>query len=88
MVPFCFSVFQDQYQDHGDSLRPYVTIVAEAVRSDKKEQGYKFSMYMKHDRYKAQMKIVGSELARTKWRACLDSVVQPYNLQVKNKTFF
>ncbi|KAG8132574.1 hypothetical protein E2320_010419, partial [Naja naja] len=37
-------------------LLPYLTVVLEAVRSDSKDQGYRLSMYEKHDHYKTHFK--------------------------------
>lgn len=77
--PFCLSV---QEIIPGGVLLPYVTVVLEAVRSDNKKQGYSVSLYEKRDYYKAYFKIVASKLNQTQWRACLDSLVQPFRFQV------
>ncbi|KAH0618476.1 hypothetical protein JD844_017725 [Phrynosoma platyrhinos] len=68
-------------ENHEDELLPYFTLVAQALRSDNKDQGYKLSMYMNHEIYKIHSKMVATELAKTKWRACFDSQMLPYRFQ-------
>ncbi|XP_026534230.1 vitellogenin-like [Notechis scutatus] len=60
---------------------PYLTAVLEAVRRDSKEQGYRFSLYEKCDRYKTHFQAVAGELNQTKWRACFDSLMLPSKFQ-------
>ncbi|KAL7984967.1 hypothetical protein Chor_003537 [Crotalus horridus] len=71
----------DQAKTPGGVLLPYVTVVLEAVRSDNKNQGYSVSLYEKHDYRKTYFKIVANNLNQTKWRACLDSLIQPIGFQ-------
>ncbi|XP_026555866.1 vitellogenin-1-like [Pseudonaja textilis] len=62
-------------------LLPYLTAVLEAVRSDSKEQGYRFSLYEKCDHYKTHFKVVAGELNQTKWRTCFDGLMIPFKSQ-------
>ncbi|XP_042319802.1 vitellogenin-1-like isoform X2 [Sceloporus undulatus] len=70
-----------QTENHENELLPYFTVVAQALRRDNKDQGYKLSMYMNYDIYKIHSKMVATELAKTKWRACFDSQMLPYRFQ-------
>ncbi|KAK9404119.1 vitellogenin-1-like [Crotalus adamanteus] len=75
------SSWQEEAKTPGGVLLPYVTVVLEAVRSDNKNQGYSVSLYEKHDYRKTYFKIVANNLNQTKWRACLDSLIQPIGFQ-------
>ncbi|XP_067323910.1 vitellogenin-1-like isoform X2 [Anolis sagrei] len=72
---------QSQSENRRDDLIPYFTVVARALRSDNKDQGYNLSMYMDHESYNFHIKMIAKELAKTKWRACFDSQVLPYKFQ-------
>ncbi|EMP30297.1 Vitellogenin-1 [Chelonia mydas] len=66
----------------GDVLPPGLTIVARAVRSDNKNQGYQATAYINSAAAKVDMQLVVVQLAETNWKACADSVVLPLKAQI------
>lgn len=66
----------------GDVIPPGITIVAQAVRSDKRNQGYQATAYVRSDAAKVDVQLVVVQLAETNWKACADAVILPLKAQV------
>ncbi|NXT03903.1 VIT1 protein, partial [Prunella fulvescens] len=67
----------------GDVIPPGVTIVAQAVRSDNKNQGYQATAYVRSDAAKVDVQLVVVQLAETNWKACADAVILPLKAQAR-----
>ncbi|KAJ7410124.1 hypothetical protein WISP_110911 [Willisornis vidua] len=67
----------------GDIIPPGITIVAQAVRSDNKNQGYQATAYVRSDAAKVDVQLVVVQLAETNWKACADAVILPLKAQVR-----
>ncbi|NWH60462.1 VIT1 protein, partial [Geococcyx californianus] len=67
----------------GDTIPPGVTIVAQAVRSDNRNQGYQATAYVRSDAAKVDVQLVVVQLAETKWKACADAVILPLKAQAR-----
>ncbi|NXQ33939.1 VIT1 protein, partial [Alaudala cheleensis] len=65
----------------GDVIPPGVTIVAQAVRSDNRNQGYQATAYVRSDAAKVDVQLVVVQLAETNWKACADAVIVPLKAQ-------
>lgn len=66
----------------GDVIPPGITIVAQAVRSDNRNQGYQATAYVRSDAAKVDVQLVVVQLAETNWKACADAVILPLKAQV------
>ncbi|NXP07345.1 VIT1 protein, partial [Thinocorus orbignyianus] len=67
----------------GDVIPPGITIVAQAVRSDNRNQGYQATAYVRSDAAKVDVQLVVVQLAETNWKACADAVVLPLKAQAR-----
>uniref|UniRef100_A0A8B9PXA8 Phosvitin n=1 Tax=Apteryx owenii TaxID=8824 RepID=A0A8B9PXA8_APTOW len=67
----------------GDVIPPGITIVAQAVRSDNRNQGYQATAYVRSDAAKVDVQLVVVQLAETSWKACADAVVLPLKAQAR-----
>ncbi|NXK02955.1 VIT1 protein, partial [Herpetotheres cachinnans] len=67
----------------GDVIPPGVTIVAQAVRSDNRNQGYQATAYVRSDAAKVDVQLVVVQLAETNWKACADAVILPLKAQAR-----
>lgn len=65
-------------------MPPGFTIVARAVRSDNKNQGYQATAYKNSGTNKVDLQIVVVQLAESNWKACADAVVLPLKAQVNS----
>ncbi|NXF79640.1 VIT1 protein, partial [Sclerurus mexicanus] len=65
----------------GDVIPPGITIVAQAVRSDNRNQGYQATAYVRSDAAKVDVQLVVVQLAETNWKACADAVILPLKAQ-------
>uniref|UniRef100_A0A8C4V6Y0 Phosvitin n=1 Tax=Falco tinnunculus TaxID=100819 RepID=A0A8C4V6Y0_FALTI len=74
-------VFQRNFL--GDVIPPGITIVAQAVRSDNRNQGYQATAYVRSDAAKVDVQLVVVQLAETNWKACADAVVLPLKAQAR-----
>lgn len=69
----------------GDIIPPGITIVAQAVRSDNRNQGYQATAYARSDAAKVDVQLVVVQLAETNWKACADAVILPLKAQVSTQ---
>lgn len=76
-------VFQRNFL--GDVIPPGITIVAQAVRSDNRNQGYQATAYVRSDAAKVDVQLVVVQLAETNWKACADAVILPLKAQVSTQ---
>ncbi|KAF1660386.1 Vitellogenin-1, partial [Aptenodytes patagonicus] len=67
----------------GDVIPPGITIVAQAVRSDNRNQGYQATTYVRSDAAKVDVQLVVVQLAETNWKACADAVILPLKAQAR-----
>ncbi|XP_010153807.1 PREDICTED: LOW QUALITY PROTEIN: vitellogenin-1-like [Eurypyga helias] len=67
----------------GDIIPPGITIVAQAVRSDNRNQGYQATAYVRSDAAKVDVQLVVVQLAETNWKACADAVILPLKAQAR-----
>ncbi|KAF2984413.1 hypothetical protein EK904_003357, partial [Melospiza melodia maxima] len=67
----------------GDVIPPGITIVAQAVRSDSRNQGYQATAYVRSDAAKVDVQLVVVQLAETNWKACADAVILPLKAQAR-----
>lgn len=67
----------------GDVIPPGITIVAQAVRSDNRNQGYQATAYVRSDAAKVDVQLVVVQLAETNWKACADAVILPLKAQAR-----
>ncbi|NXP62766.1 VIT1 protein, partial [Chloropsis cyanopogon] len=67
----------------GDIIPPGITIVAQAVRSDNRNQGYQATAYVHSDAAKVDVQLVVVQLAETNWKACADAVILPLKAQAR-----
>ncbi|NWU15716.1 VIT1 protein, partial [Cephalopterus ornatus] len=67
----------------GDVIPPGITIVAQAVRSDNRNQGYQATAYVRSDAAKVDVQLVVVQLAETNWKACADAVIVPLKAQAR-----
>ncbi|KFV46604.1 Vitellogenin-1 [Tyto alba] len=67
----------------GDVIPPGITIVAQAVRSDNRNQGYQATAYVRPDAAKVDVQLVVVQLAETTWKACADAVILPLKAQAR-----
>ncbi|NXH03722.1 VIT1 protein, partial [Loxia leucoptera] len=67
----------------GDVIPPGITIVAQAVRSDSRNQGYQATAYVRSDAAKVDVQLVVVQLAETDWKACADAVILPLKAQAR-----
>ncbi|NXF60450.1 VIT1 protein, partial [Ciccaba nigrolineata] len=67
----------------GDIIPPGVTIVAQAVRSDNRNQGYQATAYVRPDAAKVDVQLVVVQLAETNWKVCADAVILPLKAQAR-----
>ncbi|KFQ39222.1 Vitellogenin-1 [Mesitornis unicolor] len=67
----------------GDVIPPGITIVAQAVRSDNRNQGYQATAYVRSDAAKVDVQLVVVQLAETSWKACADAVILPLKAQAR-----
>uniref|UniRef100_A0A8C8AZE7 Phosvitin n=1 Tax=Otus sunia TaxID=257818 RepID=A0A8C8AZE7_9STRI len=74
-------VFQRNFL--GDVIPPGVTIVAQAVRSDNRNQGYQATAYVRPDAAKVDVQLVVVQLAETNWKVCADAVILPLKAQAR-----
>uniref|UniRef100_A0A663E0W9 Uncharacterized protein n=1 Tax=Aquila chrysaetos chrysaetos TaxID=223781 RepID=A0A663E0W9_AQUCH len=74
-------VFQRNFL--GDVIPPGITIVAQAVRSDNRNQGYQATAYVRSDAAKVDVQLVVVQLAETNWKACADAVILPLKAQAR-----
>ncbi|NXA71943.1 VIT1 protein, partial [Thryothorus ludovicianus] len=72
-----------QHNFLGDVIPPGITIVAQAVRSDNKNQGYQATAYVRSDAAKVDVQLVVVQLAETNWKACADAVILPLKAQAR-----
>lgn len=56
--------------------------MAQAVRSDNRNQGYQATAYVRSDAAKVDVQLVVVQLAETNWKACADAVILPLKAQV------
>nr|XP_015211182.1 PREDICTED: vitellogenin-like [Lepisosteus oculatus] len=60
-----------------DSMSPFVTAMAEAVRSDGRSQGYEATAYLSPTTPKNKMQLLVSEInEESKWKMCVDAGVE------------
>uniref|UniRef100_A0A7M4FIM9 Vitellogenin-1-like n=1 Tax=Crocodylus porosus TaxID=8502 RepID=A0A7M4FIM9_CROPO len=78
---YAFFIFQRTFL--GERMPPGFTIVARAVRSDNKNQGYQATAYMNSGANKVDLQIVVVQLAESNWKACADAVVLPLKAQAR-----
>uniref|UniRef100_A0A8C0F8J8 Phosvitin n=1 Tax=Bubo bubo TaxID=30461 RepID=A0A8C0F8J8_BUBBB len=74
-------VFQRNFL--GDVIPPGVTIVAQAVRSDNRNQGYQATAYVRSDAAKVDVQLVVVQLAETNWKVCADAAILPLKAQAR-----
>ncbi|XP_010225358.1 PREDICTED: vitellogenin-1-like, partial [Tinamus guttatus] len=74
-------VFQRNFL--GEVIPPGITIVAQAVRSDNRNQGYQATAYVRSDAAKVDVQLVVVQLAETSWKACADAVILPLKAQAR-----
>ncbi|NWX52403.1 VIT1 protein, partial [Steatornis caripensis] len=67
----------------GDVIPPGITVVAQAVRSDNRNQGYQATTYVHSDAAKVDVQLVVVQLAETNWKACADAVILPLKAQAR-----
>ncbi|XP_009980708.1 PREDICTED: vitellogenin-1-like [Tauraco erythrolophus] len=67
----------------GDVIPPGITIVAQAVRSDNRNQGYQATAYVRSDAAKVDVQLVVVQLAETNWKACADALILPLKAQAR-----
>ncbi|NWQ60813.1 VIT1 protein, partial [Neopipo cinnamomea] len=67
----------------GDVIPPGITVVAQAVRSDNRNQGYQATAYVRSDAAKVDVQLVVVQLAETNWKACADAVILPLKAQAR-----
>ncbi|NWS51043.1 VIT1 protein, partial [Chunga burmeisteri] len=67
----------------GDVIPPGITIVAQAVRSDNRNQGYQATAYVRSDAAKVDVQLVVVQLVETNWKACADAVILPLKAQAR-----
>ncbi|KAM6066457.1 vitellogenin-1-like [Chlamydotis macqueenii] len=67
----------------GDVIPPGFTIVAQAVRSDNRNQGYQATAYVRSDAAKVDVQLVVVQLAETNWKACADAIILPLKAQAR-----
>ncbi|XP_027756952.1 vitellogenin-1-like [Empidonax traillii] len=67
----------------GDVIPPGITIVAQAVRSDNRNQGYQATAYVRSEAAKVDVQLVVVQLAETNWKACADAVILPLKAQAR-----
>ncbi|NXV92269.1 VIT1 protein, partial [Calonectris borealis] len=67
----------------GDVIPPGITIVAQAVRSDNRNQGYQATTYVRSDAAKVDVQLVVVQLAETNWKVCADAVILPLKAQAR-----
>ncbi|CAN8217472.1 unnamed protein product [Coccothraustes coccothraustes] len=67
----------------GDIIPPGITIVAQAVRSDSRNQGYQATAYVRSDAAKVDVQLVVVQLAETNWKVCADAVILPLKAQAR-----
>ncbi|XP_056353817.1 vitellogenin-1-like [Oenanthe melanoleuca] len=67
----------------GDVIPPGITVVAQAVRSDNRNQGYQATAYVRSDAAKVDVQLVVVQLAETNWKACADAVIVPLKAQAR-----
>ncbi|XP_008489046.2 vitellogenin-1-like [Calypte anna] len=67
----------------GDVIPPGITVVAQAVRSDSRNQGYQATTYVRSDAAKVDVQLVVVQLAETNWKACADAVILPLKTQAR-----
>ncbi|NXG25030.1 VIT1 protein, partial [Grallaria varia] len=67
----------------GDVIPPGITIVAQAVRSDNRNQGYQATAYVRSDAAKVDVQLVVVQLTETNWKACADAVILPLKAQAR-----
>ncbi|NXE20305.1 VIT1 protein, partial [Ardeotis kori] len=67
----------------GDIIPPGITIVAQAVRSDNRNQGYQATAYVRSDAAKVDVQLVVVQLAETNWKACADAIILPLKAQAR-----
>ncbi|XP_075280175.1 vitellogenin-1-like [Opisthocomus hoazin] len=67
----------------GDVIPPGITIVAQAVRSDSRNQGYQATAYVRSDAAKVDVQLVVVQLAETNWKVCADAVILPRKAQAR-----
>ncbi|XP_054142195.1 vitellogenin-1-like [Melozone crissalis] len=67
----------------GDVIPPGITIVAQAVRSDSRNQGYQATAYVRSDAAKVDVQLVVVQLAESNWKACADAVILPLKAQAR-----
>ncbi|KAM9280497.1 LOW QUALITY PROTEIN: vitellogenin-1-like [Cariama cristata] len=67
----------------GDVIPPGITIVAQAVRSDNRNQGYQATAYVRSDAAKVDVQLVVVQLAETNWKVCADAVILPLKAQAR-----
>ncbi|XP_065698496.2 vitellogenin-1-like [Patagioenas fasciata] len=67
----------------GDIIPPGITIVAQAVRSDNRNQGYQATAYVRSNAAKVDVQLVVVQLAETNWKACADAVILPLKAQAR-----
>ncbi|NWU85594.1 VIT1 protein, partial [Onychorhynchus coronatus] len=67
----------------GDIIPPGITVVAQAVRSDNRNQGYQATAYVRSDAAKVDVQLVVVQLAETNWKACADAVILPLKAQAR-----
>ncbi|OXB80055.1 UNVERIFIED_CONTAM: hypothetical protein H355_012978 [Colinus virginianus] len=67
----------------GDVIPPGITIVAQAVRSDNRNQGYQATAYVRSNAAKVDVQLVVVQLAETNWKACADAVILPLKAQTR-----
>ncbi|XP_062467267.1 vitellogenin-1-like [Pezoporus occidentalis] len=67
----------------GDVIPPGITIVAQAVRNDNRNQGYQATAYVRSDAAKVDVQLVVVQLAETNWKACADAVILPLKAQAR-----
>ncbi|KFQ15099.1 Vitellogenin-1 [Leptosomus discolor] len=67
----------------GDVIPPGIAIVAQAVRSDSRNQGYQATAYVRSHAAKVDVQLVVVQLAETDWKACADAVILPLKAQAR-----
>ncbi|NXE75806.1 VIT1 protein, partial [Cochlearius cochlearius] len=79
----CSSSLAHERNFLGDVIPPGITIVAQAVRSDNRNQGYQATTYVRSDAAKVDVQLVVVQLAETNWKACADAVILPLKAQAR-----
>ena len=59
--------------------------MAQAVRSDSRNQGYQATAYVRSDAAKVDVQLVVVQLAETNWKVCADAVILPRKAQVSTQ---